>query len=113
MSETLTAVLPGTVAVRLGAVESVPLGQGLAFKVGLQSIAVFRLRDGRIFALDNRCPHRGGPLAEGLVGSGKVVCPLHAHRFELCSGEGSEPHECVKPYRVWTDNGEIVVELSA
>jgi nitrite reductase (NADH) small subunit len=110
MPETLTA--PETLTtVRLGSIERVPLGQGLAFKVGLQTVAIFRTRAGRVFALENRCPHRGGPLAEGIVGDGRVVCPLHAHKFDLCSGNGSEPHECVRSFKVWTDNGEIVIEL--
>jgi nitrite reductase (NADH) small subunit len=99
--------------VRLGSVEKVPKGQGFTFIVAGTEIAVFRQRDGRLFATQNRCPHKQGPLSEGLVGAGKVICPLHAHKFDLCTGEGPEPAECVRVYPVREENGEIVLSLDA
>ena len=97
--------------IKLGQIESIPLGQGRCFVVGEQEIAVFRQRDGRWFASQNRCPHRQGPLAEGVVGAGKVICPLHAHKFNLQTGVGSEPQECVKIFKVQEDGGEILLEV--
>ncbi|MEQ2005493.1 MAG: nitrite reductase small subunit NirD [Limisphaerales bacterium] len=97
--------------INLGSIEKIPLGQGLSFKVGGQEIAVFRQRDGSLFATQNACPHKQGPLAEGIVGGGKVICPLHAHKFNLATGEGSEPHECVKTYVVRETSGEILLEV--
>jgi nitrite reductase (NADH) small subunit len=97
--------------ISLGPVEQIALGQGRCYIVGNEEIAVFRQRDGKLFAIQNRCPHRQGPLAEGIIGAGKVICPLHGHKFNLQSGEGSEAHECVKTYAVDQSNGEIFVRL--
>jgi nitrite reductase (NADH) small subunit len=63
----------------LGSVQKIPLGQGRCYIVEGEEIAVFRQRDGRLFATQNRCPHRQGPLFEGVSGAGKVICPLHGH----------------------------------
>ena len=79
--------------------------------VGAEEIAVFRQRDGRLFATQNRCPHRQGPLSEGVIGGGQVICPLHAHRFDLKGGAGNEPSECVQVYSVKVVDGEIVLSL--
>lgn len=81
--------------------------------MGEEDIAVFRQRDGRLFATANRCPHRQGPLAEGLVGRNSVICPLHAHRFDLETGKGSEPGESVRVYRVEEVGGNMVVAESS
>jgi len=97
--------------VLLGSIEKVPLGQGFCFIVDGQEIAVFRQRDGRVFATQNRCPHKQGPLCEGIIGNGEVVCPLHAHRFDMAKGDGSEKHECVKTYKVSVNAGQIVLAL--
>jgi len=103
------AVRPRTI--RLGSVEKVPKGQGFCFIVAGQEIAVFRQRDGRLFATQNRCPHKQGPLSEGIIGAGKVICPLHAHKFDLCSGEGPDPKECLRVYPVREENGEILIGI--
>jgi nitrite reductase (NADH) small subunit len=72
--------------VDLGPVEAIPVGEGRTCMVGGREIAVFRTREGQVHAVQARCPHRGGPLADGLVGAGVVVCPLHARRFDLRTG---------------------------
>jgi nitrite reductase (NADH) small subunit len=97
--------------INLGSVEKIALGQGRCYLVGGEEIAVFRQRDGRLFATQNRCPHKQGPLAEGVAGGGKVICPLHSHKFELETGKGSEPHECVKTYPVREENKEILLSV--
>ncbi|MST94428.1 MAG: hypothetical protein EXS33_04010 [Pedosphaera sp.] len=68
-----------------------------------------RQRDDHLFATQNRCPHKQGPLAEGVAGGGKVICPLHSHKFDLATGQGSEPHECVKVFQVEERNGEVLL----
>lgn len=95
--------------INLGSLESIPLGQGRCFVVEGEEIAVFRQRDGQLFAVQNRCPHRQGALAEGIAGGGKVICPLHGHKFDLATGAGSEPHECVKTYAVHTSHGQVLL----
>ena len=95
----------------LGSVEGIAKGQGRCFVVNGEEIAVFRQRDGHLFATQNRCPHKQGPLSEGIIGNGKVVCPLHAHKFDMCTGEGSEAHECVTTYKVDEIWGNIILNL--
>ena len=96
--------------VRVGAADAIPPGQGRCFLVGGEEISVFRQRDGRLFATQNRCPHKNGPLSEGIVGDGKVICPLHGHKFDLATGEGPEK-ECLRVYAAREVDGGIVVEL--
>lgn len=100
------------VLVNLGPADQIPLGQGICFVVLETEIAVIRSRTGGISAIENRCPHRQGPLSEGIIGNGKVVCPLHGHKFDLATGQGSEGHECVKVFKTWIDNGSVIVEMS-
>ena len=94
----------------LGGLEQIPVGQGKCFIVMGEEVAVFRSRTGDVSAVENRCPHRRGPLADGVIGGGKVICPLHGHKFDLSTGEGSERHECVRVFPVAVKNGRIVLE---
>ena len=98
-------------SINLGSVGRIPVGQGRCYVVGSDEIAVFRQRDGQLFATQNRCPHRQGPLSEGVMGGGHVICPFHAHRFNLQNGAGSEPDECVQVYQVKNVDGEILLRL--
>ncbi len=98
-------------SINLGSIETIAFGQGHCFVVNDEEIAVFRQRDGRLFATQNRCPHQQGPLADGLIGDGTVICPLHAHKFDLAAGTGSELGECVKTYAVEQRNGAIILHL--
>jgi nitrite reductase [NAD(P)H] small subunit len=97
--------------INLGSISRIPVGQGRCYVIGSDEIAVFRQRDGRLFATQNRCPHRQGPLSEGVIGGGRVICPLHAHRFNLKNGAGSEPDECVQVHQVTNVDGEIRLRL--
>lgn len=97
--------------VKLGSVEKIPLGQGFCFVVEGQEIAVFRPRDGGLCAVANRCPHRQGPLAEGVIDDRQVICPYHGHKFDMRTGSGSEAGESVRAYKAWEEDGKIVVEV--
>ncbi len=98
--------------VNLGHINDIPVGQGVCFIIKGEEVAVFRDRDGKIFAVENQCPHRRGPLAEGVIGGGKVVCPLHGHKFDLATGQGHEPRECVRVFKTWVDNEQIFLQYS-
>lgn len=102
-----------TSLVNLGTISAIPPGQGRTYVVGTAEIAIFRQRNGRIFAMQNRCPHRQGPLSEGLVGDGKVICPLHSHHFNMECGTGSEAGECAKVYSVEEAHGDILLNLES
>ncbi len=71
--------------VRVAAVSDVPPGEGCVVEAGSQTLAVFNV-DGRFFAIDNRCTHRGGPLGEGPLEGTVVMCPWHAWRFDVTTG---------------------------
>ncbi|WP_235950962.1 nitrite reductase small subunit NirD [Permianibacter fluminis] len=77
-------------------------------------IAVFRNSADEVFALLNRCPHRGGPLAEGIVHGRLVSCPLHAWQVQLDSGEAKAPDiGCVPRFPVKVVGGEVYLGLPA
>ncbi len=106
MAETITLT-----RINLGSATAIPLGQGRCYVVGGQEIAVFRQRDGRLFATENRCPHRQGPLSEGIVGDGRVICPMHAHQFNLQTGTGSEVHECLNVFEIEEADGNLMLNM--
>jgi nitrite reductase (NADH) small subunit len=58
-----------------------------------KEIAIFRTEDDRVFALHNSCPHKGGPLSQGIVYGDKVACPLHNWKISLVDGNAEEPDE--------------------
>jgi nitrite reductase (NADH) small subunit len=95
-------------------VENVPLREGRGVAVGGRDIAIFNLGD-RFLAVDNRCPHSGGPLSDGIVAGEAVVCPLHGWKINLLSGgvTGKTGAPCVETYPVRVDNGIIVIGLPA
>jgi nitrite reductase (NADH) small subunit len=70
----------------LGYVDDIPLGEGRAYRVGEVELAVFRTRAGALYATQARCPHRNGPLADGITGGATLVCPLHGFKFDLATG---------------------------
>ncbi len=72
----------------IGHVSQIPPGEGRTFVLDGLRVAVFRTRDGQVFATQAHCPHRGGPLADGLTDEVSVVCPLHDRIYDLRSGAG-------------------------
>jgi nitrite reductase (NADH) small subunit len=97
----------------LGSLQRVPLGEGRAFEVAGKTVAVFRPRTGEVYATQAACPHRGGPLAAGLVAGGRVVCPLHGYAFRLQTGDAVQG-ECpsLKTYSVVVDeHGDLWLTL--
>jgi nitrite reductase (NADH) small subunit len=72
--------------VELGPLAEIPIGEGRAYVVAGRQIAVYRLRDGSVRALDAVCPHRFGPLADGQLDNRVVVCPLHSYTYDLATG---------------------------
>ncbi len=73
---------------------------------------MFRLRDGSLRAIDAVCPHRGGPLADGLADDAVVVCPLHGHTFDICTGrEAAGGDLSVRSYPVEAVDGTIRITL--
>jgi nitrite reductase (NADH) small subunit len=67
------------------------LGARVVRRVGRADIALFRTRDDQVFALLDRCPHRGGPLSQGIVHGRSVTCPLHGWNIGLDDGQAAAP----------------------
>lgn len=97
---------------RVGSIHRIPVNQGRTMDAGGRLVAIFRLRGGEVRATQPLCPHRRGPLADGLVGDGRLVCPLHNRTFDLGSGEAAADETGIAtfPVRVEED-GTIVVTL--
>ena len=96
----------------LGPPTSIPLGEGRNFKAQDACIAVFRARDGQLFATQATCPHRGGPLADGILGAAKLVCPLHSRIFDLCTGQSVTGDFALKIYAIkLNSDGQLVVSI--
>ncbi|MCU9295829.1 nitrite reductase small subunit NirD [Pseudomonas aeruginosa] len=77
-------------------------------------IAIFRAADDQVFALDDRCPHKGGPLSQGLIYGKRVACPLHNWQIELESGEAVGPDQgCAHRHPVRVENGRVLLGLDS
>jgi nitrite reductase/ring-hydroxylating ferredoxin subunit len=104
----------GREAVRVTALSELPIGEGRALRVGASEIALFRIGAKEVRALAARCPHAGGPLADGILAGGQVTCPLHAWKFDLETGEGSSPGgncEGIATYAVEIRGEDVWVSL--
>ena len=100
--------------VRITRADSIPLREGRAVKLGSEEVAIFNLGE-KFLAVGNHCPHRGGPLADGIVSGDVVVCPLHAWKVCLRSGKVKQPGEqqaCATSYPVKVVEGIVVVNLA-
>ena len=75
-------------------------------------IAVFRTADDEVFALDDRCPHKGGPLSQGLIYGKRVACPLHNWQIELETGQALAPDQgCAHRHEAKVENGRVLLAL--
>jgi len=98
--------------VTLGPITAIPEGEGRVFEIGATRVAVFRSRNGHVFATQAVCPHRGGPLADGLLGDATVICPLHSLKFDLASGEGANGQCALRTYPARLGkSGQIVIDV--
>jgi len=93
-------------------VENIPPREGRAVKCDGKEIAIFHVND-RYLTIENKCPHKGGPLCDGIVSGATIVCPLHGRRFDLETGlavRASEP-ACVATFPTRVENGIVFVNL--
>lgn len=99
--------------IRIAACDSIPPREGRPVRIGGRDIAIFNLGD-RFLAIDNRCPHQGGPLCDGIVTGAAVVCPLHAWRIGLETGDIERPNGAtagVRTYPVRVRDGLVELGL--
>lgn len=102
--------------VRLATVEQIPRREGRAVMVGDRELAVFNVGDDRFLAVDGRCPHKGGPLCDGIVAGDTVVCPLHGWKIGLENGAVERPSgtaACVHTWETRVEDGVVMLRLDA
>lgn len=99
---------------RVGTLEDLPRQCARVVHSERGALAVFRTADDGVFAIDDRCPHRGGPLSAGIVHGQYVTCPLHAWTIDLASGCALDPDEgSVATHRVRIEDGAVYVWVEA
>jgi nitrite reductase (NADH) small subunit len=99
--------------IRTARCQDIPLREARSVRLGGRDIAIFNLGD-RFLAVDNRCPHKGGPLAEGIVSGATVVCPLHTLKVDLETGNvlnSPTTSRCVDTFRTRVEDGVVSIEM--
>jgi nitrite reductase/ring-hydroxylating ferredoxin subunit len=97
---------------KVATVSELTAGKGKQVTVGGRNIALFSV-DGKVFAIDDTCPHRGAPLHEGACAGGEVICPWHGARFDLASGAHKSPPAPtgVKTFAVQIVGDEVQIDV--
>ena len=98
--------------VKVATTSEVEPGQSRLVEVKGKPIALFNV-DGKFFAVDNTCTHRGGPLAEGAISGHEVTCPWHGARFDVRTGEVAGPpaQKGVARYGVRVTGADVEIEV--
>ncbi|MBO9457418.1 nitrite reductase small subunit NirD [Paracoccus sp. R12_1] len=96
--------------VDIAALEDIPQQGARIIKTPEGCVALFRTADDRVFALDDRCPHKGGPLSEGIVHGTSVTCPLHNWVFDMTTGVAQGADDgAVRTWPVRVEAGRILI----
>jgi len=103
-----------TAWVEVGKLEDIPRQGARCVSMGETTVAFFRTMDDEVFALEDKCPHKNGPLSQGIVHDGCVTCPLHNWVISLKTGEAQGADEGqVKAFNVKLENEKILLDLSS
>lgn len=101
-----------TQLVRVAHVDEIPKQVGKEVIIDNLEVAIFRLSSGKFKAVENRCPHKQGPLSEGIVSGEFVFCPLHDWKIDLTSGDVQKPDDgCVQTYPVEVTDNEVFIKI--
>lgn len=97
---------------RICTVDDIPvLGSRRVARAQGLDVAVFRNDQNEVFALLDRCPHKGGPLSQGIVFGTSVACPLHNWNIGLCTGQAAAPDEgCTPKFSVKVEDGTVFLK---
>ncbi|OLP56058.1 tRNA-(guanine-N1)-methyltransferase [Rhizobium rhizosphaerae] len=99
--------------IAIGEIDDIPLRGARCIKTPTAKIAVFRTADNAVYAIENRCPHKHGPLSEGIVHGAAVTCPLHNWVISLETGAALGADEgTVRTFPVRNDNGRLSIALA-
>jgi nitrite reductase/ring-hydroxylating ferredoxin subunit len=97
--------------VKVAEVKDVPVGTGISLEAGGKAIAIFNC-DGTFLAMDDTCPHQGGPLGEGEVRGTVVTCPWHEWHFDARTGVNTDDATCkVQTYPCRLEGNDVLVQL--
>jgi nitrite reductase (NADH) small subunit len=98
--------------VTVAPLSAIPAGEGRTFQIGSRRLAIFHTRCGGVYATQADCPHKQGPLADGLVGGCVLICPLHSWKFDLANGQALLGDCSIETYPAYLDtDNRIVVTL--
>jgi nitrite reductase (NADH) small subunit len=97
----------------IGPLADIPLRGARVVHTAAVNIAVFHTAAGTAFAIEDRCPHKGGPLSEGIVHGSAVTCPLHNWVIDLASGEAQGADKgCVKTIPLLVEGGRVLLDVT-
>jgi nitrite reductase (NADH) small subunit len=100
--------------IEVGALDEIPRMGSRVVKTSRGDVAVFRTALDEVFALDDRCPHRGGPLSQGILFDRRVACPLHDWVIDLETGKATGPDDgCTGRHAVRVEHGVVFLGLAA
>jgi len=98
--------------IRICRVEDIPQLGARVVKRAAGDIAVFRTADDAVFAVRDKCPHKGGPLSQGIVFGRKVACPLHGWNIGLEDGNAVAPDKgCARTFPIKVEGGEVFLRM--
>lgn len=94
------------------AIDDIPLPGARKLKTALGCVAIFRTGKDEVFAASNTCPHKGGPLSEGIVHGQSVTCPLHNWVFDLNTGQARGEEGRISTFAVRVEAGRVLVDAA-
>ncbi len=94
----------------IGHIDDIPLRGARKIKTPLGCVAVFRTAEDEVFAATDSCPHKGGPLSEGIVHGQSVTCPLHNWVFDLNTGQAASEDGAITTFLVLVQDGRVLID---
>ena len=94
----------------IGAIDDIPLRGARKIRTAAGCVALFRTGEAEVFATSDACPHRGGPLSEGIVHGHSVTCPLHNWVFDLNTGMAGAEDAAIETYAARVEGGRILID---
>lgn len=95
---------------KVAKLSAIPVGGAVTVIVGDRKVAIFRIKDREVCAVDNTCPHQGAPLAEGYLDGTTVTCPWHAWEFDVRTGAcKTVPQDRIKSYKIKLEGDDILI----
>ncbi|WP_415919543.1 nitrite reductase small subunit NirD [Tateyamaria sp. SN6-1] len=96
----------------IGHIDDIPMRGARTIKTAEGCVALFRTAEAEVFATSNICPHKGGPLSEGIVHGQSVTCPLHNWVFDLNTGQAKGEEGAIATYPVRVEDGRILIDAT-